>query len=392
MALGALISAYREDEQGGLRALLPLAGRTLVEYQARCAAAAGAAPILVLVDRVPQALEQAFDRLRSEGIPVLPVSDAGDAAARFETGALVLHVADGLAPEMRVVRRIVEAGEPTIATVPDDPPHEAFERIDATTRWAGLALVDARLLGSTAVMLGDWDLESTLLRRTVQEGALRVELDSRASVLLATTAEMTSGFERLLLLASRGERRDWPSRFVLPIVEEVATERLLRSRVQPAQLIQAALGLTLAAAFAFTRGWHWPALGLLLAASPLDLMADRLATLRLRPLPFGMLARRLLWPASGLALLALGWFEARHGGGWGAMVAALAAAAFAHAAMLERTPEPLPFETWLLSVRGAVWSVVPFGLAGWWSGALAALATWAAMSFFLVQHARHPRD
>ena len=49
MALGALISAYQEDDQGVLRALFPLAGRTLIEYQARCAAAAGAAPIIVLV-------------------------------------------------------------------------------------------------------------------------------------------------------------------------------------------------------------------------------------------------------------------------------------------------------------------------------------------------------
>ena len=49
MALGALIAAYQEDEHGGLRALFPLAGRTLLEYQARCAAAVGAAPIVVLV-------------------------------------------------------------------------------------------------------------------------------------------------------------------------------------------------------------------------------------------------------------------------------------------------------------------------------------------------------
>src|SRR3982751_5325952 len=51
MALGALIGAYQEDDVGGLRALLPLAGRTLIEYQARCLAAAGAAPLIVLGGR-----------------------------------------------------------------------------------------------------------------------------------------------------------------------------------------------------------------------------------------------------------------------------------------------------------------------------------------------------
>ena len=62
--------AYQEDEAGALRALLPLAGQTLIEYQARCVAALGAAPVLVLVERVPVALNEAFERLRGEGIAV----------------------------------------------------------------------------------------------------------------------------------------------------------------------------------------------------------------------------------------------------------------------------------------------------------------------------------
>jgi hypothetical protein len=60
LAVGALIGAYQEDDEGGLRALLPLSGRTLIEYQVRCASAAGAAPIVVVVERVPQAQQDAF--------------------------------------------------------------------------------------------------------------------------------------------------------------------------------------------------------------------------------------------------------------------------------------------------------------------------------------------
>jgi len=54
MAIGALIGAYQEDDRGSLRSLFPLAGRTLIEYQVRCAVAAGAAPVVVVVERVPQ--------------------------------------------------------------------------------------------------------------------------------------------------------------------------------------------------------------------------------------------------------------------------------------------------------------------------------------------------
>ena len=391
MALGALIGAYQEDETGGLRALLPLAGRTLIEYQARCAAAAGAAPVVVVVERIPAALNEAFERLRGEGINLIPVSDGNEAASRFEPGNLILMIADGCAPDMPLIARIAAADEPAIVTVPDDEAHADFERLDAISRWGGVALVDGRTLGATAAMLGDWDLQSTLLRRTVQAGAIRVKVgdDPFASPLLATRPEETADFERRLLVASRGARRDWVSRYILPIVEEFATERLMETRVRPEWLNAAALFLTLGAALAFTRGWLWPGLGMLILASPLDLVADRLATLRMRPLPAGSLVRRALWPAAGLVLIALGWWNAHHGGGWGAMVAALSTAAFAQAARIERGGEDLPLEIWLFSIRTAVFGMVPFAIAGWWNAALSGLAVYAAASFFLIQHVRH---
>jgi len=111
MALGALIGAYQEDDSGGLRALLPLAGRTLIEYQARCVAAAGAAPIVVVVERVPQALQDAFERLRLDGIGVFPVSDVHEAVSRFEAGTMILMLGDGIAPRHVDLRPYVLYGD-----------------------------------------------------------------------------------------------------------------------------------------------------------------------------------------------------------------------------------------------------------------------------------------
>jgi len=391
MALGALIGAYQEDDSGGLRALLPLAGRSLLEYQARCAAASGAAPIVVLVERVPILLQDAFERLRQEGITVVPVSDGNEAASRFEAGSLILEIADGIAPDISDIARLVELDQPAIATLPDDEAHEAYERIDSVSRWAGIALVEASTLGSTAAMLGDWDLQSTLLRRAVQSGARLVRLDGPGGgPLLADSAEALSGFEKRLLLASRGARRDIPSRYLLPLIEEFATERLMEKRVRPEWLIGVAVTLTLGAAFAFTRGWLWPALGLLLLSAPLDLVAARLGTLRLKPLSRSLWTRRALWPAAGLSLLALGWFSYRHGdGGWGALISALAAAGFAQAHRVELSGEEPPFRHWLFARRNAIFAAVPFAAFGWWNALLAALAFYAATSFFLVQHLRH---
>lgn len=389
MTVGALIGAYQEDDNGSLRALLPLAGRTLLEYQVRCASAAGTAPVVIIVERVPQALQDAFERLRQDGVAVFAASDVSEALSRFEAGSMILLVGDGIAPPAELVATVANEPEPAVATVPDDNAHESFERIDAESRWAGVALVDSHLLGSTAAMLGDWDLQSTLLRRTLQEGALRLPAnDVGGEPLLAETGEDLQDFQRKLVVSSRGARPDWVSRFLLPPIEELATERLMESGVRPPWLMWAALALTLGGALCFTRGWLGAGLGLLVASMPLDLIANRLASLRLKPLPVRMLSRLALWPAGGIALLALGWWEMGHVSGWGALVTAIGAGAFAEAARIERTSMQ-DNEPWLISRRSAIVLAVPFALAGVWTSYLIVLSVYALISFFIVQHVRH---
>jgi len=389
MAVGALIGAYQEDESGGLRALLPLSGRTVVDYQVRCAAAAGAAPIVIVVERVPQALQDAIERLRLDGIGVFPVSDVEEALSRFEAGSMILVIGDGIVPPADLVATLADEPEGAVATVPDDEAHEMFERIDGESRWAGVALVDARLLGSTAAMLGDWDLQSTLLRRALQEGAVRLRAaEVGGEPLLADAGADLEQFQRQLFLASRGVRPDWVSRYLLPPIEEFATEQLAGTGVRPMWLIWAALALTLGGAFCFSRGWLGAGLILLIASMPLDLIASRLATLRLRPLPVRILTRLALWPAAGVAALALGWWEMRHVSGWGALVTALAALAFAEGGRIERAGLP-EGELWLFSRRSAITLAIPFTLAGAWTSYLVGLLAYAAISFFIIQHVRH---
>lgn len=389
MALGALIGAYQESDEGQLRALLPLAGRTLVEYQVRCAAAAGAAPIVVIVERVPASLNDAFERLRQEGISVTAVSDAAEAVTRFEAGQMILLIGDGIAPPVEMLARLAEEVEPAVATVPDDEEHRQFERIDGESRWAGVAVADSRTLGATAAMLGDWDLQSTLLRRILQDGAVRVAAQAdTGEPLLADNAEALGDFERQMIVASRGARRDWASRFVLPVIEDVATEQLIERQVRPEWLVQGALALTLAGALCFARGWGWAAIALLVLSTPLDLVARRLAILRLRPLPARSLVGRLLWPAAGAALIALGWWDSGQSG-WGAFLAAVAAAAFAEAGRLERNTADVPGQLWLFSRRNAILATVPFALASAWTTYLLVLCLYAGVTFFYLQHARH---
>lgn len=390
MAVGALIGAYQEDDRGGLRALMPLSGRTLLEYQVRCAAAAGTAPIVVVVERVPQALQDAFERLRLDGIGVFPVSDVQEAVSRFEAGASIMLIGDGIAPTADLVARLADEPEPVVVTVPDDEAHENFERIDGESRWGGVAVVDAHLLGSTAAMLGDWDLQSTLLRRAIQEGALRLPSEQvSAEPILVERPEDLETFQRRLLQASRGIRTDWVSRYLLPPVEELATEQLMETGIRPVWLIWAGLGLTIAAGVCCLKGWLGAALVLMMLSAPLDLVAGRIATLRLRPLSARLVSRRILGPAAGFPLMALAWWEMNHGHGWGTLLAGAGTIAFSEAMRIEKTGFPPDADPWLFSRRSAIVGAVPFALAGSWTAYLVVLLLYASVSFFVIQHVRH---
>jgi hypothetical protein len=227
------------------------------------------------------------------------------------------------------------------------------------------------------------------LRRSLQAGARLQPVAAGQEPFLARDTAALDRFGRSLLAASRAPRTDLASRYVLPLLEDLATERLMETKVRPQWLMVTALALTVGAAFAFTRGWLWPALGLLLLSTPLDLVARRLGILRLRPIPPKTYSQLLLWPAGGLALLALGWWETRHGAGWGALACALSAAAFAQAYQVERAHTDLALPPWVLSRRNAILLLSLFAIGGAWTGFLVAVLVYAAISFFFVQYLVH---
>ena len=107
MALAALIAAYHESgEPGALRATLPLAGRTLVERQARLAASAGANPIVIIIERVPPALGMALERLRRDRLPLVVARTAEEAAEAIDPFDRLLLIADGAVADTDQLRSL----------------------------------------------------------------------------------------------------------------------------------------------------------------------------------------------------------------------------------------------------------------------------------------------
>ena len=393
MGLAALICAYHDaaDAPGGLRATLPLAGRTLVERQARLAAVAGATPIVILVERLPAELIAAIDRMRSEGVSAVVVRSVEDAAEaiRAEDGLLVF--ADGVLAQDTHVSRFAGARGPAVLTLPEAGADDRFERIDADTRWAGLALLDGDTLRRTAATLQDWDLQSTLLRRAVQEGARQVAVRGDAAdqpvVIAERISDLAAAHARIVSGAGVA-REDWVSRYLLAPLEASASRPLMPTSITPGMLYVGAGALTGLAALLFLQGWLLVGLVTLLLATPLDGIAERLAAMRLQPGGEGSLAARVLPWIAGAALGTLS-YSLSDTRGWGCVAIAAATIAFLVALHFETRARRLPERLFFAERKGMSWLLLPFAITGAWVTGLGALAAYAAGSFFWAQREVH---
>jgi hypothetical protein len=392
-SLAALISAYQDADapDAGLRATLPLAGRTLVERQARLAASAGAAPIIILVERMPPELVQALQRLRSEGVAVAVARTAAEAAEAVHPDDRLLLVADGLVADETHIARLLAAGSNALLTVPDHGAGDGFERIDAHSRWGGLALLTGNVLKQTVTMLRDWDLQSTLLRRAVQGGARQFSVRGEANeakLIIAASREDLASAERQIIEGAVSRRDGWVSRYLLAPAEQAATRLLMPTRIMPEWLRLLAVAMTGVGAYAFARDLLWTGSALMLLATPLDDIADRLATLRMQIQVEESWWSHLLPTFAAAALLALA-FSLSRSSGWGCLALAVATLAFMGALRLEIGERDVDGKIFLADRKGMVWVMLPFAVTASWLSGLIALAAYAAGSFFWAQRQVH---
>lgn len=391
MALAALIGAYETCREGGLRALVPLAGRPLADYQVRTLAAIGAAPIVLLAEDAPAALVALVERLRAEGLPVVLAEGAHQAAARFEAGHALLLLQDGIAPDTADLARLAEAERPAVLTVPDDEAHDAFERIDLARRWGGLALVRGEDVGATAAMLGDWDLPSTLLRRAIQVGVDFVPSEGATGPQLVDGAGDGEVFSQRLLASSRAARVDWVARYVTAPLEDWMTVRLAATRVRPHWLAAATPALVATAGVSFALGQVVLGALLLFLSIPFDLVGRRVANMRLKPIAPGKAGEVATWPLFLFAIFALSLALAKDGAGWGAMGVGLAIVVAAHlGGVIRALRGRARWDVLTFRRRPASLLLLPFAAAGWGLSGLFVLAAYAVGSALWIAHG--PRE
>lgn len=285
MPFAAVISASatvgHDEEQ--LRATLVFAGQTLVEYQARQAAEAGAGHVSIHVGVITPALARSIDRLVADGINVSLVRSPSELRQTVPPDTGILLIGDGVIAAQSCYDQLIGHPSPALLVVNDHVTDPPFERIDAQNRWAGLALLGPRQLAEaleTLDMLADWDLQSVLLRHAVQSRPERVLLNDEALfrgdvVLIASQAAADSAEAHFLPMpVQSGNGEGWAEHYIQHAVASPLAAIALRQQVEIGFIRSGAIGMALVALIVAAYGLTWPALLLFLIA----LMAEKIAS------------------------------------------------------------------------------------------------------------------
>ncbi|NIJ08668.1 hypothetical protein FHS31_002289 [Sphingomonas vulcanisoli] len=375
--LTALLAAAEGVETPALQ---PVAGVTLLEHQVRRLVAAGVERLVLLTGEWPVTLAAPLGRLRADHIAIDAVRTLADAADRLAASPRVLLVAEGCLPDRALLDRLAAAAVPTIATLPDAPEHQDWERIDAQARWAGVALIDGSRVIEAASMLGEWDPVSTLLRRAVQEGAGRLMLD--APPLLAMDAGSAAAAEAGIIRGTREAHEGWAARWIEAPLVEWSLPLLFPRSIEPLWPGALAALLALGGGLAAVAGLRWGMLVPLLAAALLRLIGRRLSAVQARALPHAQIIARAGDAGLVLASLGLGLGLMRDTGQWGwLLLGALLPLEMMLTALQRRANawgggvgEP----AWLARGDELPWTLLPVAVVGGWKAGLAGLCGYAA--------------
>lgn len=392
LPLAALIAAQLPLETGeGLRATLPLAGRTLIEFQARTARAAGAERIILLVEKVPAALAQAIDRLRKEGVVIEAARSVTDAADRFHVDDRILLIADGCIVPQGVVDRLTACSPPALLTVQDVAEYGLFERIDADARWAGYALTDAALLQETVRQLGDWDLTSTLLRRSVQDGALRIdalapENSEGAGIppIIALNMMSLRPVDAMLMRQPASDDTDWADRYIHRLISAPLLAPLISRNVEPLAISAGSVAVAFIGAVLALFDFFWAGALLLPLSAAAFAVAQRMGGIWAAEIPYARAFGAMRRAAALLALAALSRHLAVIGGwGWWGVGASIPLGLMALAALrpIASAVGPVAWPLWLPGSDGLVWLTPLIAILLGWAGAMAALALYVFAAF-----------
>jgi phosphatidylglycerophosphate synthase len=395
-------------------AVIEVTGVASLHRQARQAARAGVSRILVMVERMSPGVAAAVEAVRRD-FGAVDIVRAGDELANaIADDDIVLSIDEGLVADERAIAAVMAADDATstLAVWRDaDSRPVAAECIAANLFFAGVARYPGRLVRTVAVRLGDWDMQSTLLRAALGAGdCTMVEVGAIPTYCPARRRDVPLQWTRVTdarsaqeatdaaLAAAQKGVLDWPARFLHPPVENMLTRLLLPTAMTPNLVSIGVFVLGLVALALFAVGQLWAGLVLALAIGPLDGVDGKLARTRVEFSKWGDLEH------VADKIVEYGWFAALayhfaavgHGGAW-ALAAIIVLFALAEAVQGEffrrftgrQIDDAGDFERRFRLIGGRrntfFWTLVPFAAVDAWYAGFTAIAVYSAATFFVTQ-------
>lgn len=381
---------------------LVVGGITVIERQARQLRRAGVAQ-LYAVDVVP--------------LTVLP--DGVEAVTSARLASLiaaedqVIAIAAALVVDDRAVAAMLAVPAPALLVCDANAPGAVcIERIDMATVAAGILLLRGTSVRQLAGELGEWNLESALIRTAVADPetrridflALPTYAPARrrhAPLLWAqpkTPAEARATGQALILAAQKG-CLDWPARFLHPLPENLFVSWLAPTRVTPNMVTLATGVLGTVAGVAFAMGWLWTGLVLALITGPLDGVDGKLARTRCEYSRWGDLEHLLDKALEYGWYLCVAWYFSNLRGSalpW-AIAALIILPAIAEAVQGEffrrmtgvQLDDAGDIERWIRLVAGRrntfLWTWLVFAIFGLWFEGFVGLAIYSILTTAVAQ-------
>jgi phosphatidylglycerophosphate synthase len=377
--------------------LLTVAGRTVVERQARQAVVAGATRLLVVAADLPARVVARLAAI----LPLVQAPDAAEAARHLaDHRGLCLAIEPGIVPDDRIVAGVAGAEAGACLAVFSATPPPGAVRLDQARHFAGVVALPIEIAAVVLADHGEWEPVETLARTAAASGAAEVAVESIPLYAERSRRELPllweraapgreRAIERRLLGQAQKSCLDWPARFLHPPAEDALVRLLWPTPVTPNMVTLATALIGFVALGLFATGHLLAGLLLVLLVGPLDGVDGKLARTRSEFSKVGDLEHVLDKVLEYGWFLALAWWFATTGHG---LAAWLAAGGIILAALLEAvqgeyfrrfTGRQLddwgPFERRFRLVGGRrntfFWTLLPFGLAGlWWPGFLMILA------------------
>jgi hypothetical protein len=203
--LSAASLSLAADESASM---LLVGGQSILELQISNLEHCGICRFMIEVDRVSGKLVQIADKVQNRGLAVEFIRSGADIRRfikpddRLWVQSEALYVAPGL------LSQLLERRGTFIVTLDGHDENEAFERIDITSRWSGIAIVNAKIAYSVENLPEGWSMTSSILRQGLQEKvvfhALHQQHVQSNDLMILNTADDISRLNEKILRARVG--------------------------------------------------------------------------------------------------------------------------------------------------------------------------------------------